>query len=421
MRLNCSDNKMKNLLLSMASVCVLAGAPSLAYGNQPVPTFSASGGWTVGATDLVNVRGLNGAKMPCVVSTEFDNGFIMRLSGGGQKILAMAIDFRQDVFAKGKKYNTMVTLGDSYVKQTMATAFTPSTLIFNLRDLPDFYAQTAQQKLLELSIDSNVFKFSLGDLGKSLTTLEGCYNGKKTNPLPSIAAAKQGGNISSAPPLPSDFQNKSMPRNFDDIVQGSSTKNTGMTAFPGDSAPLNIAPDRNIAARKSANVAGGASGQWTAYAGENVRTALSRWANDAGYDLDWQAQGDNILPQDVSFNGSFEQAVNQLLAETEAAKGMTASLKDASAPSSAIGAWNAVKGADLKSVINAWSSREGVKVVWGTFGNMPLKSDFSSQGSFESALQSLLDQHQNDSLRPFAELNRDPSTGAKTLTMTTEK
>ncbi len=499
MYFDCPPRKVTKLLLAamMSAACVLP-AHAMAQ-SKAAPVFMPSRAWDVSATELVNIRGLAGTKMPCVMSNEFDNGFVMRLSGGGQKMLAMAIDFRQEVFAKGHQYNGMVALGDSYIKQAQATAFTSSTLIFNLRSMADFYAQIAQQKSMDISVDGNDFRFSLEGIGSSFAALESCYNGEKTKTIEPLVADKMDTRATSelesgGLKMPPSLAKTPLPRSFDEIIAGSDSSapqatlkkdespSVGlktMTPLPGDvpssssaaksyradiparvsreikdastsetkapvmkvapSAPATTPDSKVVSAASVPEVASTPksapismptpAAKWTAFAGESLRSVLARWSVDAGYNLDWQANSAATIPQDVSLNSSFEEAVNQLLAEAGASDGMAASVENASVQNSDVAsdsatvgaAWQADKGANIQDVINLWAARAGVKVAWSSFTSLPVKSSQSSRGSFESALQTLLDQYKGDKVRPFATLNEDPVSGEKTLTMNMEK
>ena len=101
---------MKHPYPSILLVCLaIVGLnfPSVARAQvQPgaIPEFVPSSPWVVGETGLSEVRGIAGLKLPCMMVNQFDNGFIMRLAGGGQNLSAMAVDFRQPIFAKGRRY-----------------------------------------------------------------------------------------------------------------------------------------------------------------------------------------------------------------------------------------------------------------------------------------------------------------------------
>lgn len=463
-----SKTKVISTILASAAFCVLIPAGASA---QKIPVFHP-GPWEVGSTQLANARGLKPMKLPCIISTEYDNGYAVRFSGGGGNLLALAVDFRQEVFKQGRKYNAMLSIGDSYVKQVSATAFTPSTLIFNLRPLGDFYGTLQKGKQLEIGIDDNAMKFNLNDIAASFEGLEGCYNGGQAAPIkPIINEASI--DAKAAPAKVPDVEKVAaapLPRSFDEIVQNSEPATAspmriaepkpapvatpvvaevappvtprgpeGITPMPGKisrnndpvptaklqtaaavpvaetvkSAPVVAAPVTPVAQKITPT-------QWTARAGEDLKIVLSRWADRAGYDLDWQSAQDGKVAQDVSMSGSFEEAVSQLLAENSAATGISGRFDTAQGSVPVAGsaaAWNAKPGASLQSVLDTWGAKAGVAVVWQGSINAPIKTAINDNGNFESAVGTLLDQYSNDSTRPVGRLNVDPQTGQKTLYM----
>lgn len=418
--------KVTQSILASAALLVLVPAQAQA---QKVPVFHP-GPWEVGSTQLASARGLKPMKLPCIISTEYDNGYTVRFSGGGNNLLAMAIDFRQEVFAQGRKYNAMVSIGDSYVKQVTATAFTNSTLIFNLRPMGDFYSTLKGGKQMEITIDNNAMKFNLDELAAAYDGFESCYNGGNAVPLkPIINEASVDAKMPpAAVPSVEKIAATPLPRSFDEIVQNSE---------PATAAPMKIATPRGpdaapvaatqavtpMPARVSRNLeavatpAPAEAPQWNARAGEDMKIVLSRWADRAGYDLDWQSQQDGKVAQDVALTGSFEDAVSQLLAENSAATGISGRFETADGANPAAGSanWNAAPGASLQSVLDQWGAKAGVAIVWQTSMNAPVRTAVNANGNFETAVESLLDQYSADSARPVGRLNVDPQTGARTL------
>lgn len=408
----------------LASAALLALIPAQAFA-QKVPVFHP-GPWEVGSTQLANARGIKPVKLPCIISTEYDNGYTVRFSGGGGALLAMAIDFRQEAFTQGRKYNAMISVGDSYVKQVTATAFTSSTLLFNLRPLKDFYGTVKSGRPMEIGIEDNAMKFNLDDIAGSFQKLESCYAGGDAEPVePIIRAADADGKAAPAKvPGVEKIAAAPLPRSFDDIVQNSEPaaaspmkiaepKPARVSRAVPASAPQSAAPAPAQIPRRISQT------QWTAGAGEDIRTVLGRWADRAGYDLDWQSAQGGKVAQDVSMNGSFEDAVSQLLAENSAATGISGRFETAQGSRSVGNAasWKAAPGASLQSVLDQWGAQAGVAVVWQTSMNAPVKAPINDNGNFESAVQSLLDQYSGDSARPVGRLNTDPQTGQKTLYM----
>jgi hypothetical protein len=185
---------------------------------------------------------------------------------------------------------------------------------------------------------------------------------------------------------------------------------------------------------------------WDAKAGEDMKIVLSRWAERAGYDLDWKAAGDGKVAQDITYMGNFEEAVGQLLAENSAATGIAGHVESTSGQTKEIAsrdvprapepmpapavkaiipayhdAWSAPAGANIQTVLGQWADKAGVAVVWQSYMSVPVKNPVNVKGSFEQAVQTLLDQYNNDPSRPVAELNIDPETGERTLLMNLDK
>lgn len=399
-------------------------------------SFMPVQGWSVGSTELASVRGLKGVKLPCVLSAEYDNGFVVRFSGGGNQMLALAIDFRQNVFTQGQKYNAMLSVGNGYVKQVVPTAFTGSTLIFNLRDYSDFYTVLKGAKAFSLDVEGNSFEFSLQQMANNLGSLESCYATGNAAPIQPVAAPSDVQAVPAAPvqqiALP-----QQLPNNFNDIMKapadgsGSSavqSAQAGVPRAPEDITPLparfdNVTP-RQGRVSKAPETVSVTSGEkiWNAKAGEDLRSVLARWSNSAGYDLQWQAADNGRVVQDMALSGSFEEAVSQLLAENRAANGINGKFDDGRSAAASASGYSARPGADLRTVLNGWASQAGVQLVWKTSEGMPaVKNAVPQSSSFESAVQSLLDQYADDMRRPVADLNIDPKTQKRTLLMDMER
>lgn len=428
-------------LKAHVSRSVLAGLAICSFipdASAAAPVFIPTTQWKVGTTQLSNVRGLENMKMPCVLSNEFDNGYLVRFSGGGGQMLALAVDFRQDVFHQGRKYSAMLSVGDGYAKQVEATAFTTSTLIFNLRPVDDFYNIVRDGSQMGLDIDGNTMEFALADLKAAYGDFEACYAGAKKPEPVSPMLSTGGSDMPSVPApavesaanapqsiLPPPVENKPMPQSFEEIVRNADAANVPV-AVP------------------SMRTTGVPVATWNAKAGEDIRAVLARWSQNAGYDLEWQANQGGTVAQDIAVRGKFEDAVSQLMAENVAAMGINARIDTsagsspiqpvsndtsltpepvppvASAPVLAKDEWQASSGSNIQSVLEQWAGRAGVAVVWQDYMSVAVKSTVNVKGGFEDAVQALLDQYGAERNRPVGQLNIDPKTGQKTLLMSME-
>lgn len=92
----------------------------------------------------------------------------------------------------------------------------------------------------------------------------------------------------------------------------------------------------------------------------------------------------------------------------------TASVKS-SAKLKTGGTWKALEGTSLRDVLEHWGQDAGVEIVWLAGENYPLPESVSKKGEFEEAVMSVLTQYEGQGVRPTAQLNKDPDTGARAL------
>ncbi|NQZ13338.1 MAG: TcpQ domain-containing protein [Alphaproteobacteria bacterium] len=391
----------------------MVAAPAL-----EMPSFTPTEGWGVTKTSLAQARGLQDVRLPCLMTTEFDNGFVVRLSGGGGSILAMAIDFRQSVFKKGHKYSAVVSMA-GMTKQISATAFAPNILLFNTRDWPGFYGAVAQGTDMVIDVEGNVMRFMMSDIEGGLKKLEHCFNPN----------AGQGAPMPMGAPLTPMSP-----------IAGSPVEAMPPQSPQSDSIP-SLSRQPNLNKNEFQGSGPGKTQIWSASAGETLDVVLARWGAQAGVDVSWQAGAPIPVQNDLQFRGGFTQAVQTLMAQNAAISGLKANLvgdmqtatpapptplvpmgsissRDTAVSSVAAdiaGRWSAPAGSSVQGVLALWAQQEGVEFVWQSSQNFALKRGINAGNSFEAAVQSVLEQFVNDPLRPTARLNKDPNTGQRVL------
>jgi hypothetical protein len=416
-----------------------------------VPEFIPASGWNVGPSSMESGRGLKGGKLPCVMAGEFNNGFVVRFSGGNREMLAMAIDFRQDVFRQGGRYAASVSVDGGMPASVQGSAFTPSILVFNLRSTSGFYNALMGGRLMELAIGTNKMRFYLNNVTEGLQKLEACYSGgPATTGAPQMADASMNAmptSLSDIQSAPADAPQWQAPASNEVYIRRDGSREE--------------VPSRKMdGMMKSGNE--GMKTMWSADAGESIQDVLARWSQQAGMQLDWQAGKGGQVKKDFRMSGTVNDAVASLINEnTDGANlkghtqtaagaqslqpqpgthdGVSASPRysaqssasnyvpsaAAGAPASAYagtgGSWSAASGASLKTVLQSWSARNNVELMWNAAYDYPVKSAITQSGSFESALQSALGQYQSDNDRPVGRLNTDPSTGKKLLIIDTDR
>ena len=172
---------------------------------------------------------------------------------------------------------------------------------------------------------------------------------------------------------------------------------------------------------------------WTANAGEDMRAVLERWGSRAGVDIQWDASNNGRVASDVNVTGTFEQAVQTLMAQNATALGLESDMRKASQTmpvsthsNSGGGEWQgslggskwvAARGASLRETLQRWSVTDGTAFLWKAGREYKVKETVQNNGDYTEALQQLLNQYANDTIRPAAEFNVDPNTGNKLLTV----
>jgi len=419
------------LVLSLTPMVVQAQLTS-----NTVPQFLPTAGWTVKPSITGDTSRFGDLKLPCMMMVEYDNGYIMRLSGGAGKLMAMAVDFRQDAFAQGRKYKAAITLDGVSFGSIDATAFSKNALIINTRPINSFYQSLSNAKQMSMEIEGNKFQFTLGDIAQAFNRLEGCYNGDKEMTTASLSqplgAAKE-------------------PKSTSDVRDNGITwKNSRETL--AKSSPVTM-PKAQPRRQKPAQI-------WRAREGDSLKSTLTRWAEQADVEIDWQASMTGNVMSDMALTTGFEEAVQTLIAQSAAANGIQADLRgdttkmrNASynqqgvskmptalkpvmrepvslAPQSRISPmarsngsmsqpraakWRIGQGSDLRSALEAWSKQAGVELFWDANQQFIVRQSIANNGSYESALEALLGQFANDSVRPLAQLNNDPVSGRRIL------
>ena len=307
-------------------------------------------------------------------------------------------------------------------------------MVINTRQVEKLYQVIAGASNLSMNIEGNSFQFKLGDVSQALARLESCYSGKSpdmsTASLSQPIGAPQ--NILSATP---------------EQVTWTRPSEVAMPA----SQPRRVKPGQ----------------VWRASAGDSLQVTLTRWAQDAGVEIDWQADMGGEVMSDVAMATSFEDAVQTLIAENAAATGIQADLRGgtrsdfgrdiesayrsgtavSSPPTSILPAstrpaprrssimtsssampamsgissakWSARQGTNLRVALERWSAQAGVDVHWLANQSYAVRMPVQANSTYEEAIRQLLGQYSNEATRPYAELNNDPISGRRTLIIQT--
>ncbi len=484
--------------------------------------FQPVSAWNV-TESVASAAGTN--PQSCVMMTEYDNGYTVRISGGGGQIIAMSVDFMQGVFEKGKSYPVTLAFASGFQQQMAAQAYNSSTLVFDLRQLDVARAKFSSNENMSLTLGPVQAVFSLAGAAGGMRNLDQC-----TGVAPSAAPLSEPPQVASAQPVMPEpaavaeevmirrpqenssdqtgqvARNEAMewqqPRRQKPDVSGQTSQmpqDSGMPGMktpepprarapqiaadevlsapvapmvPAPASPVQAGPSRDLASafgREGAisrapefpepvsapmerlpgrddsahqdpatpqplsappetqmNPAAvtAPSAQmamtWQAREGEDIRTVLKQWAQIAGYDFVWQADRSGTVRDNVQYEGSFENAVAQLLSESGKASGIRGEIDDpakgdfefasdkrqAMATPMRPSTWHAIRGTDMRNVLQLWSREAGVRLLWDSSVDFPIKKTVSMKGDFQTALESLLAQYNGESIRPVGRLHQ---------------
>lgn len=422
-----------------AALClfVFAGGGGARAGFDALTPLAPTSGWLVGQAAVSGApQDLAGIPLPCIALNQFENGFTLRLSGGGGRLAAMAVDFRQSAFTRGARHPVRVSVDDSYARDFTATAFDAATLVLDLGKESALYDALRSGSTLILGFGGSVAAFDIRGLPDGLARLESCHR------------PQQGAREAAIPPQP---EPRTQPP-----LQNAAPQDKGSgrhQAQPIDeTAPLKIDAALDLAARTLAapppSAPAGSKAPdakpnvWSAVEGEKFREILARWSREAGVGLVWNArQGDGTLDSAFRHEGPFEEAVTALLersgkplsgrVEPPALAPVPVAAREIAAPEhiapQAGGnddkeTWVAAEGADLRDTLALWSRKKGVALVWQAPSSFAVPMDMSLESGYESAVEELLERTASGSglLRPVGALNRDPGSGRSTLVIRAE-
>lgn len=371
-----------------------SASPALAQGvmaGSGMPEFMMSSDWKIGPSGIEAVRGMRGTKLPCVMAGEYNNGFVVRFSGGNNEMLAMAVDFRQDIFRQGARYGAQLSVDGAASANITGSAFTPSILVFNLRQAGNIYGALAGARTMELSVGNNPMRFFLSNFNDGLQKLEACFHGglqSGSAPVESASASDsfKMPNVNTPPTSLAEIQTQAPRQETPDWEDGLKNTPSGQEVYiPRNtkaSAPVKQQPDSPAMTTDST--------------------------------LTQPYEGVSSSPRySAGMNASYAP-----VSLTDQA-GATSGGRMGGAMSSG-GGLSAATGTSLKTALEQWSAQNGVTLIWNGVYNYPLKSAISGAGSYESAVESALSQYQNDPQRPVGRLNTDPDTGARLLVIDTD-
>lgn len=397
------NRRVKHFIPLIGLIALAAfSAPALAQDQNPFVPTSA---WLVGPASLAANIGNISSKIPCVVANQYNNGAVLRFSGGDNKLMALAIDVKQKSFTPRQKYDVDISVPGQFFQSVSAAAFDESTLLFNLQKIPDLYTVLKAAEVLSIKIGETTLPFALIGLDDGFDRMEICYNPSIHGPAPMappvapnpVSPPTTGVSMVGSAPEGSRTATPQNPLIAREAGALTPMMDDAPTALP-QGAPQQAAPDLIAMARE----AEAAARNLAARSPQNRPAAQMPAA-----------------PAPVAAAPQGEQ-----LAEgwTDARQVRTGTATDVMAqpPGKEVYVrremrWRALKGANLREVLGVWAEGSGTRLIWNSSRDFAVQRSLSLEGTFESAAQSLLEQYNDSNPRPVGRIYREPGTSKLVL------
>ncbi len=184
---------------SVSFVCCLAGfyfVGGNVHANEPELYFYPEQKWSVESTDL-------GAedRPICTISNQLNNGYIVEMTGDAEGFTTLNLDFRQNAFQKGMKYEVQLLVPGISRIVVPAIATKKTTITSDLSEHTDFSKEMGNAGVMDIQIRDNNFRLYLTGLKSKMSTYNECTS---TAESVGIAALDTDDSSDTIAPMPSE-------------------------------------------------------------------------------------------------------------------------------------------------------------------------------------------------------------------------
>lgn len=163
-------NKTRHRLLFSSCIFALSLGSVLAFAGEPDHYFFPKNKWTVERVKLSSDH----APLSCVIRNEFNNGYVIQISGHAKGFSNINIDFRQNVFQKGFKYEAKYSVPGISSALVPTKAFKESLLVSDLRKQQDFFNDVLSAGAVDVQIRDNSFRLYMTGLSAAMKNFTAC-------------------------------------------------------------------------------------------------------------------------------------------------------------------------------------------------------------------------------------------------------
>lgn len=151
----------------LAATCL---TPQVYAAAEPTLSFHPTQKWNI----EVSASHKNSVEKTCSISNTFNNGFILKLDGTKSGFKSLEIDFRQDSFDAGKKYEIQYTIPGNSSQVFPTKAVTKNLLVSDVNGQSSFIQNLSQNGVVDLQIQSNSFRLYMTGLGAAMKDHADC-------------------------------------------------------------------------------------------------------------------------------------------------------------------------------------------------------------------------------------------------------
>lgn len=407
-----ADMKKQGLIL-IASL--LLSAPVFAQDSDALITPTS--GWLVGPA-LVS-ESADGTT-PCLMANSFSNNFEIRFSGGGENILAMAVNVHRPTFEAGSSYLMTLGVTEGEGVDLPAQAFSADTVIVDMKLDKGFYQSLKKAQSLFVKLGDNQMEFSMLGVGDGLKRMESCFSPstKAAATAAPVEHAVEGQHTWKADSGASDPQpatDSAIPgiRKLDAALASPQTASGPEIAEDhADSGSALPSVDEDVAVSPNAPTPDPVHSQEVAAPGDDTGPVIEDIADQKAPDMNIPKTVAPAVP--VPQAAPVEAKPDILLPPT----GQPAAR--ASAPAQQM-RWRVMKGANLRGILDVWAKSAQAQLVWQSDQDFSVLQSVAQQDTFEGIVQTLLAQYPDGQPRPLGKIHVDPATGQKILVIEADK
>ncbi|MCB9989295.1 MAG: TcpQ domain-containing protein [Rhodospirillales bacterium] len=290
---------------------LLIMALAMPVSAQEESLYAPTSAWLVGYSSIfLPDQGGERPVLPCLMSNQYNNGYVFRFSGDEERLYALVVDFRQAVFKPGEKYPVHVMVSPDFDAVLTGAAFDQGTLIINLQDEETIRSVLVDGQILTLGVGDKDIQFALMGMGSAFKRLGRCYREQgvmseslQRMPAPVAAEAEHILPESKAPPQTPDIKPQVM-MSTGPVMDGQGVTPPRIVKQEGIAVTMDPVPAQDI---------------WKAAAGSDLKGVLSAWAVQANARLLWDTDKTFAVLEPVSMTGTFEMAVLLLLEQYQGA------------------------------------------------------------------------------------------------------